>query len=214
MAVDSAVAGIEQELLIGYTLTFPAGIFVEPKVDYVALGHIHKHQVVRAAAPIIVYAGSLERVDFGEEHEDKGFIHVNLERHKTTYHFVSINPRPFVTVDADLTKEIEPMAKLLAKVEKAIVPGCVMRVRYKINQDLLQQIDEETLRDRTSTTLSVRFQPDIVPNQSRARLPSLTESSASSPITALETYLTEVAPERKDRLLELARELFEGDCEH
>ena len=119
MAVDSALAGIEQELLIGYTLTFPAGIFVEPEADYVALGHIHKHQVVRAADPIIVYAGSLERVDFGEEHEDKGFIHVNLERHKTTHQFVSISPRPFVTVDADLTKEIEPMAKLLAKVENS-----------------------------------------------------------------------------------------------
>jgi len=214
MGVDTATAGIEQELLIGYTLTFPAEIFVEQRVDYVALGHIHKHQVVRAANPLIVYAGSLERVDFGEEHEDKGFIHVNLQKGETTHQFISIQPRAFITVEADVTGEEKPVEKLLAKIEKAIKPGSVMRLRYKVNQDQLPEIDEDLLRARCDEALSIRFQPEVVPNRSRARLPQLTESSVALPMVALETYLQEVAPERKERLMERARLMIADDCNH
>src|SRR5262249_38355832 len=87
MTVDKAIAGIEQELLVGYTLTFPSDIFVDSRIDYVALGHVHKYQIVRQTAPSIVYAGSLERVDFGEQKEDKGFVHVELERNNTKFQF-------------------------------------------------------------------------------------------------------------------------------
>jgi exonuclease SbcD len=214
MGVDTAKAGIEQELLIGYTLTFPADIFVDDRIDYVALGHIHKHQVVRAANPPIVYAGSLERVDFGEEHEDKGFIHVSLAKGETTHQFISIQPRAFITVEADVTDEEAPIEKLLSKIEKAIKPGCVMRLRYKVNQDQLPDIDEDLLRARCVQALSVRFQPEVVPNKNRARLPQLTESSVASPLVALETYLQEVAPDRKDRLLERARLMIADQCVH
>jgi exonuclease SbcD len=214
MGVDTAKAGIEQELLIGYTLTFPAEIFVDARVDYVALGHIHKYQVVRPANPAIVYAGSLERVDFGEEHEDKGFIHVRLAKEETTHQFISIQPRTFITVEADVTEEEAPIEKLLRKIEKAITPGCVMRLRYRVNQDQLPDIDEDLLRERCAEALSVRFQPEVVPNKTRARLPQLTESSVASPMVALETYLQEVAPDRKERLLERARLMIADNCTH
>jgi exonuclease SbcD len=215
MSVDTALAGIEQELLIGYTLTFPCEIFVDSRIDYVALGHIHKHQVVRTCNPLIVYAGSLERIDFGEEREDKGFVHLELERGKVSHQFHSINPRPFVTVDLDLTGEDEPMEKLMKKLSQAAVPGCVLRLRYKLNQEQLNLIDEDLLRQQAAHALSIRFQPEIVPSQKRARLPQLTESSVASPMVALETYLDEVAPDRKERLLERARSLTsnDGDCQ-
>jgi exonuclease SbcD len=200
MSLDRALAGIEQELLIGYTLTFPVEMFIDPRIDYVALGHIHRHQVIREQQPAITYAGSLERVDFGEEKEDKGFIHVVLERKKVDFKFHSIDPRPFVTVEADLTNSENPTARLVEKIEKAIKPGCVLRVRYKINQEQLEQIDEDALQSSGRAALTFKIYPEIVSNNSRARLPQLTETSVSSPISALETYLDEVAPERKDRL--------------
>ncbi len=102
MATDSALAGIEEELLVGYTLTFPTEMFVDHRIDYVALGHIHKYQVLKEKNPAIVYAGSLERVDFGEEKEDKGFVHVGAERAAKLliFNFTPSHPRPFITVDA------------------------------------------------------------------------------------------------------------------
>src|SRR5277367_5283272 len=120
MTVDRAVAGIEQELLVGYTLTFPSDIFMDKRVDYVALGHVHRHQIIHRQDPAIVYAGSLERVDFGEEKEDKGFVHVQLERRNTTFEFKSIQPRPFVTVEVEENSEENPTAIICEKIQKAL----------------------------------------------------------------------------------------------
>ncbi len=157
MSLDRALAGIETELLIGYTLTFPVDMFIDPRVDYVALGHIHKHQIIREQQPTITYAGSLERVDFGEEKEDKGFIHVTMERKKVDFKFHSIDPRLFVTVEADLTNSENPTARLLEKIEKAIKPDCVLRVRYKINQEQMEQIDEDALHAASRAALTFKF---------------------------------------------------------
>lgn len=208
MSLDRAIAGIEEELLVGYTLTFPTGIFVDKRVDYVALGHIHKYQVIRESEPPIVYAGSLDRVDFGEAKEDKGFVHVKLERGKTSFEFHSIQPRPFITVDVDVRDCPDPTAKLREAVAAKAVSGCVLRVRYKISQDELTNVDERDVLIEAGNCLSVRLQADVIPSRNRARMPQLTESSVLSPINALSTYLEEVAPEDKDRLLERARQVI------
>ncbi len=210
MTLDRALAGIEQELLIGYTLTFPTEIFINEKIDYVALGHVHKYQIIKEKEPAIVYAGSLERVDFGEEKEDKGFIHVELARGKTKYAFRSINPRPFVTVDADLTEAENPTKTAMEKISKALIPGCVMRVRYKIKQEQLASFDEKLVKQAGVSALTLRLlPPEIHMDQSRMRMPQLNESVAATPMVALETYLTEVAPERKEALLTRAKLIME-----
>lgn len=216
MSTDTALAGIEEELLVGYTLTFPTEIFVNDRIDYVALGHIHKYQVLRQENPAIVYAGSLERVDFGEEKEDKGFVHVKLERGNTTFQFHSINPRPFITVDVDLTRGSEPSSyteKIIEAMHKKMLPQAVMRVRYKVDQEHLSAVDEDRLRTAASQALSLKLQAEIVSASRRARIPQLTESAVLSPVTAIETYLDEVAPERKERLMKRAKELI-GKVNH
>jgi exonuclease SbcD len=205
MTVDRAVAGIEQELLVGYTLTFPSDLFMDSRVDYVALGHVHRHQTINRKDPAIVYAGSLERVDFGEEKEDKGFVHVQLERRNTTFEFKSIQPRPFVTVEVDVIEEENPTAKICEKIQKALKPGCVLRVCYRIGQEQFDSIDESKIRAVAKEALTVRLLPEVVPSQSRARMPQLNESCVTSPMVALETFLEEVAPERKDVLMQRAR---------
>ncbi|MBS1989163.1 MAG: exonuclease SbcCD subunit D [Cyanobacteria bacterium SZAS LIN-2] len=211
MATDSALAGIEEELLVGYTLTFPTEMFVDHRVDYVALGHIHKYQILRPSAPAIVYAGSLERVDFGEEKEDKGFVHVEISRGKADFKFHSIDPRPFITVDADVCGSENPTEDLLAKIIKACVPGCVLRVRYKIDQDKMSLVDEDKLRNAADAALSVKLHAEIMPSHQRARMPQLNENAVLSPLTALDTYLTEVTadPVKRERLLNRAKEIMQ-----
>ncbi len=47
------------------------------------MGHIHKHQNLtrdREEAPPVIYSGSMERIDFGEEGDPKGFCWVELDR--------------------------------------------------------------------------------------------------------------------------------------
>ena len=208
LSLDRAVAGIEAELLVGYTLTFPTELFVDERVDYVAMGHIHKYQIIRESDPAIVYAGSLERIDFGESKEDKGFVHVSLKRKSTSYEFISIDPRRFMTIDLDLREDENPTETLIKSIKSKISPGCVLRVRYRISQEKLVEISEKDVRRAAADCLSVRMTPEIVQPVSRGRLPQLTEEAVVTPIKALETYLDEVAPERKERLIERAKQVM------
>ena len=49
-----------------------------PQFEYVALGHIHKTQVL-VETPPVVYSGSMQRVDFSEEKDPKGFYVVDVD---------------------------------------------------------------------------------------------------------------------------------------
>jgi exonuclease SbcD len=209
MMVDRARAGAEQELMVGYSMTFPMDIFVHPHLDYVALGHVHAHQVLRKDKPAIVYAGSLERVDFSEESQDKGFLHVHLERGATTYKFISIEPRPFITLDADVTQSVSPTETLSSLLQSQVQPGSVVRLRYKVLTEQLPEIDEAKLRMSAQPALSIKFKPEIVASERPTRMPDLNETAAASPLTALEQYLEKTAPDRKDQLLARARLLAE-----
>ena len=45
--------------------------------DYIALGHLHRYQVPQSNA---AYAGSLERLDFGDVGADKAIVEADLAR--------------------------------------------------------------------------------------------------------------------------------------
>ena len=55
--------------------------------DYVALGHFHRFARV---AENVYYAGSTERLGFGESTQKKGIVEVDLERHSVKFHELRI----------------------------------------------------------------------------------------------------------------------------
>ena len=69
----------------------------------IVAGHLHRHQVVLSGAitgaGVVLYPGSIERVDFGEEHEAKGFVIADVEPGRFEWEFVETPARRFVTVD-------------------------------------------------------------------------------------------------------------------
>jgi exonuclease SbcD len=165
---------------------------------------------VHAQNPAVVYAGSLERVDFGEEDEDKGFVEVVLARGGTTFKFISIEPRPFTTIEVDLTKSSNPTEDLCKQIQAAVKQGSVLRIFYKIDQEQLNNIDEEKVRESAKPALSVKLYPQLTVSKRTTRIPQLTETAVSLPLSALETYLNEMAPEKKDSLLAKAKSLIEN----
>lgn len=67
--------------------------------DAVLAGHFHLHQVVQAE-PLVAYAGAPYRTDFGEEHQAKGYLVVDVDEAGVRWEFVETPARRFVTFDA------------------------------------------------------------------------------------------------------------------
>jgi DNA repair protein SbcD/Mre11 len=126
--IDGATVGAERQIMLGKDLVLPKSFVALPGVDYVAMGHIHKHQSLGNHPPV-VYPGSIERIDFGEEHEDKGCVLVELAQGATSWRFHKLAARPFVTVEVDVRNSPEPQARITTAIEKHALVGAVVRVK-------------------------------------------------------------------------------------
>ena len=143
-----AVPGSEKAIMLGREVTLPVGFFARPELDYVALGHIHKHQVLYEKPPV-VYCGSLDRVDFNEEREDKGFVEVSLQKGDASFEFIKLDTRPFKTFYVDATSG-DPYEEVLKAVEGQVLDDAIIKIRVK-----LKAHDMSHLRERNCTGFSV-----------------------------------------------------------
>lgn len=209
--IESASFGSEQDLSIGKVLSYPKSFFQNKNLDYVGFGHIHKHQILQKEEPLILYAGSLERVDFGEEGEDKGFIYLEIEKgEKLKHEYISTNPRPFITIEVDLTETEEDLQKkLVEEVLKNKKPSSVVRVRYKIQEEDLEKINLKEIKESLKDTFSFVIQAEIVRKDRTYRMEELDSNLITNPLLALEKYLFDKDENEKQLLLSKAKELIE-----
>lgn len=213
LTVSEAVFGSERSVMVGRDAVILKSALADPAWDYVALGHIHRHQSLNDDGyPPVVYAGSLERIDFGEEKEPKGFCWVELGRGETTWQFVQVDARRFVTVEADLREAEDPLAALEQAVASHDIQDAVVRVIVRLRAE-----QEPLLRDRHVRSLlaDAAFVGGIsreVERTARVRLGELAPEEMT-PIQLLEKYLEvkQTPPERREALLACAREILEED---
>ncbi|MEB3267495.1 MAG: exonuclease subunit SbcD [Leptolyngbya sp.] len=185
---DTARYGAERFLAVGKGFTVPLPLLARPCFDYVALGHVHRHQIL-CDHPLTAYPGSIERVDFSEAEEEKGYLWVNLARGQTQATFCPLPVRPFRTLAVDLTKTADPQAKLLAAIARAPIQDAVVRLTYTLHPGQLEQIDTTTLHEALVAAHTYTIHPELVSQMSRPRLPELGQQQGIDPLSALRTYL-------------------------
>lgn len=187
-SVESARWGSERSIMVGRDVTVPLSELTAPVWDYVALGHIHQHQNLNPEnAPPVVYAGSLERVDFGEERQPKGFCWVEVQRGATHWRYMELPARPFVTVEVDVRGAAEPVAAVKQAIADRDLTGTVVRLKVHLLPE-----QEPQLRDGDLAPLFVgAFFTQInreVERSTRDRLEGL-NPEALTPAHLLERYL-------------------------
>jgi exonuclease SbcD len=188
LMVDAAHYGAERFLAVGKGFTIPLEFLTRDAFDYVALGHVHRHQIL-SEDPLVVYPGSIERVDFSEEHEEKGFVLVDLERGSTAIEFCSLPVRSFCTIEVDLTESDTPQTDLLRAIEKKDITDAVVRVIYQVRPEQIDLIDDAILHETLEAAHTYTIQAGLISQMSRSRLPELGVGSAIAPLDALQAYL-------------------------
>ncbi|HZD58979.1 MAG TPA: hypothetical protein VE439_00810, partial [Anaerolineae bacterium] len=209
-SISTATVGNEnRSILAGNEVTILPSVLQRPEFDYVALGHIHKFQdLSRGYYPHLVYSGSIDRVDFGEEGEDKGFCLVNLARGETTYEFMRTPARRFVTIDIDCKTE-DPTAEACALCRREDLSDCVVRVRVKVPAHLREQDKKDEIMSALDGAYYIAYiNIDTVGEEARTRNPYLTETQ--TPAGALAEYIKtrEDLLERRDELLTYGQKLI------
>lgn len=186
--VDTAMVGAERFLAVGKGFTLPLSLIARDCFDYVALGHVHRHQVL-CEKPPVVYPGSIERVDFSEEKEDKGFVWIELAQGQAEFKFQPLPVRPFVTIKRDVSQEVGPQLALEKAIAKQDLEGAIARLIYQISPEQLPDIDDRALHLALQDCHSYTIQPELVSQLMRPRMPQLGESQNLNPLEALGTYL-------------------------
>ncbi len=187
LMADTATFGAERLLAVGKGFTVPLTFLTRDCFDYVALGHVHKHQIL-SEQPYVIYPGSIERVDFSEEKEEKGYVLIALEKGQTTVEYCPIPVRAFRTLNVDLTKANDPQQQLLGAIAAADITDAVVRVKYHLRADQLDRIDEPEIHAALAIAHTYNLQVELITQESRSRLPELKDSNIH-PIAALQTYL-------------------------
>ncbi|MFN8525377.1 MAG: exonuclease SbcCD subunit D [Chloroflexota bacterium] len=212
--VHGARVGAERMLTLGSDPVFNLTMLDRPNIDYVALGHIHKHQPLHTGSTPVVYSGSINRVDFSEEREDKGFVLVEVQRGSANWEFVPVKARPFITIRAEPETD-NPTGEVLKAIEKRAtdVPESVIRLQLVGPRSRLQTVDErEVRRALAEAEFVVPFQREYTDT---ARVPLLGNTvEGRTPLQLLETFLErkgELPADRRAALLAKANELMTRD---
>lgn len=213
VSVSGATYGSERSVMIGRDAVVLKSALADPAWDYVALGHIHRHQSLNDDGyPPLVYSGSLERVDFGEEGQPKGFCWVELARGETAWEFIEVEARPFVTVRADVRGSPSPLMALQQAIAAHSLEDAVVRLIVRLRADQEPLLRDQDVRALLSDAYFVAGINREVEREARVRLGSLTPEEMTDRellVKYLETKGTDSG--RTKVLLEHAEAIFGND---
>ncbi len=215
--VSGAKLGSERLMTIGQEHVLLPSNVAHPAFDYIALGHIHRHQVISHNPPV-VYAGSLARQDFGEEEDDKGFYLVEIDSDRESgerqvrYKFHPVAGRRFTTVDVGIDAEdADPTSTVLKSIAEQgdNITDAIVRLNISLPAPMEGQIRDIDIRNVLKEAHYFTVTKDVK-RETRLRLGSWTAEELT-PLDALNAYLEsrkEVTPERAKLLYEYGEKLI------
>lgn len=218
-SVQGATYGGERTVMLGSDLVLSGSLVKDPRLDYAALGHIHKPQNLNEGAhPPVIYPGSIERVDFGEAQDDKFFVIARVERGETKVEWRQLTEiRPFIDRYVHLDSQKEVTGYILSSLpESQELEGAILRLTLEYPRDWESLIDEAALREHTSPAFEFHLvkRPQM---DTRIRLPEDQAVGSLTPLELLDIYwrASHIEGDEATSLMELAETILgdvrEGD---
>ncbi len=178
--------------------------------SYIAMGHFHKMQVLSSKKFVhpAVYPGSLDRINFSEEKDKKGFFDVEISKETKKPSFIFIeNPfaRKFYTIKVNNNKDIENINWERAK--QSIVRILLMQdlEDEKLFKKLVERVKKEAM-----VFTGVVDKREIKNSAVRSKL-----NLTISPEEAIDKYIryenSAFAKKYKEEILKTAVSLLKGE---
>ncbi len=210
-SVRGAIYGNERAVTLGSEFNLDRSLVCDPRFDYVALGHIHRHQSINGANhPPVVYPGSIERVDFGEIGENKGFIIAEVNKGESTWEFIRLPTRKFVDLKVQGRRAESLMSDIFDQLpDPESVKGAICRLQLIFPREWESIIDENPIHQHFKSALSFKLVKHRL-EEKRVRLGEFESIESLTPLDLLAEYWKTIgveAPE-SENLQRLAREVL------
>jgi exonuclease SbcD len=230
-SVQGASYGSERTVMLGADFVLPASLVKDSRLDYVALGHIHKPQNLNGPGPDpkdkttymhppVIYPGSIERVDFGEAKDDKFFVIAEVAKGKTQVEWRKLRGvRPFIDRRAVLKSSENVTEKLISTLPKEKeLEGAILRLTVEYPREWDTLIDDAALRKYAENAFEFHLvkRPQF---ESRIRIAEGQVVSSLSPLDLLDQYWKAAKVDKAEdisALQKLAQEILseEGESEY
>lgn len=218
--VEGAAYGSEKGLVIGNDVAIPLPLLQDQRLSYVALGHIHKHQVL-SKNPLVVYSGSPQRIDFGEEKEEKGFVIVEIsaisrqtsDKFETNYKFINSGARAFLTITVDLKNDDkDPTQTIFSEIAKHKLDEKIIRLVINIPSELNKDIEMDKIKKALSSAHLIAGISRNVERVEREKIDLGKDVETLTPILALKKYfeVKKYSPAKQKELEKYAALLLEN----
>jgi DNA repair protein SbcD/Mre11 len=213
LTVSSGIfSGSEKQAIYGTDpLLLPSQLAIEP-FDYVALGHLHRYQNLNPNGyPAVIYSGSIERIDFGERKEEKGFCVVTIHaKGNTTHEFIPIKTRPFLQVEVVLDDQKPQTEQIIKALSAYDLNDAIVKIIYHLPPDVADKVQIKVIQDACKEALVIA---NILPIRHATRRERRIQGASTTQDlpTLLQNYFTQnnVDEDKKNRLLKKTLALLE-----
>ncbi|MBT9159906.1 MAG: Nuclease SbcCD subunit D [Dehalococcoidia bacterium] len=207
VSLSTGRIGAERSLIIGRDYVLRQGKIALPAFDYIALGHLHSHQILSLNPPI-VYSGSLQPIDFNEENEEKGFCIIELAKGKAHYQFHPVKSRRFVTIEVNANAD-DPTAAVIRAISRRDIRDSIVRLQIRVSPERAGLIQDSEVRRALEGAHFVAAVAKEVEREVRNRLETYSAEEIT-PLEGLRAYLRtrDLSPQRTTLLLDYGEKII------
>lgn len=211
-SVQGAKYGNERTVMLGKDLVLPRSLVCDSRLDYVALGHIHKPQNLNEGEhPPVIYPGSIERIDFGEANDDKYYLIAEISKGQTEVSWRKLDHlRPYFDRSLTLDSKENITGQMLESLPSPQeMEGAIVRLVLEYPRAWEPLIDQAAVHDYAEKAFEFHLVKQPI-SDTRIRLPENQAVGSLSPLKLLEHYwkASHTPPEELNSLNELAQEII------
>ena len=182
---DSKIGNFPYPNQLLHEFIFKKDMLPLDKVDLAVFGHIHTPQTL--CNDKVLVPGSLERVDFGEIDENKGFY--IFDTMDNSLKFISSNARKLMKLYIEVPERTEkPTDYILNFLQKENIKDAIIRVIIRISSLLKEQV---ILRRIHPYLEEVTFHSEIIWDTSEKRKEIILSEFVLDPIVLFSNYVSE-----------------------
>jgi exonuclease SbcD len=115
------------------------------QLDLAVFGHVHLHQVMDHK-PKLVYTGAIERIDWGERDDPKGFVVIS-PKNDQLWEFSELPVREMVKLDFKIEAGDDPTSKILDAIPQD-VEGKMFRLIIELEEGVRERISEAKITEK------------------------------------------------------------------